>query len=95
MQQRLTFSEGSDGPSQNMEIRRFRLRFQGPISLDDEDLSYNIQLGLTRSDQATADLGEGGHILRDAQAIWRYQPAHRLIFGLRKLPGNRQRVVSS
>lgn len=95
LQQRLTFSESTDGQAQNMEIRRFRLRFQGPISPAYEEWSYNIQLGFTRADQATTDLGEGGNILRDAQAIWRYHPSHRLIFGLRKLPGNRQRVISS
>ena len=73
-------------------VRRVRLRFDG-YALDPR-LLYRLQLSFTRADQDW-DNAQVPNILRDAVVGWRWHPQHTLWFGLAKLPGNRQRVISS
>lgn len=73
-------------------VRRTRLRFDGHAF--DPRLLYRLQLSFTRGDQDW-DNAKVPNILRDAAVGWRWNPNHTLWFGIAKLPGNRQRVVSS
>jgi phosphate-selective porin OprO and OprP len=73
-------------------VRRLRLRFDGFVL--NEKLLYYIQLSFSRADQ-DLDRGEIAHPIRDA--VLYYNVNNDFYFGLgqAKLPGNRQRVVSS
>lgn len=76
----------------DFNVRRMRLRFDG-TAFDDRFL-YKIQLSFTRGD-LDFDTFEFPNILRDAVVGWRLTDKSTLWFGQTKLPGNRQRVVSS
>lgn len=72
--------------------RRLRARMDGHVW--DERLLYKIQLSFTRDDQDW-DNANVPNILRDAVMGFRYHPMHTVWLGTTKLPGNRQRVISS
>lgn len=75
-------------------LRRCRLNFQGTAF--HPSFSYRIQLGFSANDISAANsAAQNNLILRDAMLF--YAPATwlRLGFGQTKLPGNRQRLVSS
>ena len=72
--------------------RRLRLRFGGSIM--DPRLTVNLQLAFSRRDMDWADT-EFPNIIRDAMVFWNFTPTLQVGFGQTKLPGNRQRVVSS
>lgn len=74
------------------QVRRARFRLGG--SLLDPRLGFNLQLSFTRGDQDWADTGFP-NVLRDATVSWRFTPHLQGIVGQTKLPGNRQRVISS
>jgi len=74
------------------QTRRLRLRLDGMAG--HETLTYTFQFSFSRGDQDWDTLNYP-NILRDGNVTWTYTPGHRLIIGLRKLPGNRQRVISS
>lgn len=78
--------------SMDFAIRRLRLRFGG--SLYDPRLTFNIQLSFSRSDQDWTD-SQFPNIIRDAMIFWNFSPTLQVGFGQTKLPGNRQRVISS
>lgn len=94
IQSRLTYQESNveDNDLADFQVRRMRLRLEGETGLP--DFQYNLQFSLTRQDQDWDTLGVP-NLLRDANVTWNWAPNHQLIFGLRKLPGNRQRVISS
>lgn len=81
-----------------MRVRRLRLRLEGFVY--NPKLTYKLQFGFSRGDMDW-DQNDGGtnntsvNIIRDAMFF--YEPIHGLKFGFGqgKLPGNRQRVVSS
>ena len=72
--------------------RRLRLRMSGWVH--SPAWFYSIQLGFTRSDMDW-DAGGVPNVLRDATFGYRFSPDLQVSFGQTKLPGNRQRVVSS
>lgn len=72
--------------------RRLRLRFGG--YLYDPRLTYNLQLSFARGDLDFSDTGFP-NIVRDAMVFWNFTPDLQISFGQTKLPGNRQRVISS
>ena len=76
----------------NGQVRRLRLRFGG--FLLDPRLTYNLQLSFSRGDQDFADTGFP-NIVRDAAIAYQFTPHVQATFGQTKLPGNRQRVISS
>jgi len=78
--------------STDFVVRRLRLRFGG--SLYDPRLTFNLQLSFSRSDQDWNDT-QFPNIIRDAMVFWNFSPNLQVGFGQTKLPGNRQRVVSS
>lgn len=73
-------------------IRRLRLRFGG--TLFDPRLFFNLQLSFARGDLDFADT-QFPNTIRDAVAGWAFSPNLQVSFGQTKLPGNRQRVISS
>ncbi|MCC5946699.1 MAG: porin [Bernardetiaceae bacterium] len=95
MQNRLAFwSLRDDVPESGIEarIRRLRLRFDG--FLGSPKLAYYIQLSFSRADQ---DLVSGvvAQTIRDAMVYYFFDDNFYIGFGQSKLPGNRQRVISS
>jgi hypothetical protein len=73
-------------------VRRLRLRFGG--HLVDPRLTFNLQLSFARGDLDLADT-QFPNIIRDAMVFWNFSPDLQVGFGQTKLPGNRQRVISS
>jgi phosphate-selective porin OprO/OprP len=75
-------------------IRRCRLNFQGTAY--HKSFTYRIQLGFAQRD-ITADntAAQNNLILRDAMLYYAPNKWLRLGFGQTKLPGNKQRMVSS
>lgn len=73
-------------------VRRLRLRMDG--FLLDPRFSYYIQLSFSRGDQDW-DNSRVPNVLRDAALFYFLSPRTYLCFGQTKLPGNRQRVISS
>ena len=76
-------------------IRRMRMRFEG-FALT-PTLQYKVQLNGSNDDMEstrTPELDNPG-ILRDAVLQWTFLPGTTFWFGQAKLPGNRERVVSS
>ncbi|GGG07428.1 porin [Pontibacter amylolyticus] len=77
-------------------IRRARLKFDGFAF--SPRLEYKIELGLSNSDIGSdvPDLtNNADNIILDAVAKWHLTPNLQLWVGQTKLPGNRERVVSS
>lgn len=76
----------------DFRVRRMRLRMEGFML--STRLTYNIQLSFTRADQ---DWDNSGIplVLRDAMVNYDLTKHLRISMGQGKLPGNRQRVVSS
>lgn len=84
----------SDKSYADFFVRRCRLNFQGKAF--HHDFSYRIQIGFAQRDITADNTAENNNlILRDAMLF--YSPAKwlRFGFGQTKLPGNRQRQVSS
>lgn len=86
------FAEEGEPTLFNGQVRRLRLRFGG--FLLDPRLTYNLQLSFSRGDQDFADTGFP-NIVRDAALAYQFTPNLQATFGQTKLPGNRQRVISS
>jgi hypothetical protein len=78
--------------STDMVTRRLRVRFGG--SLADPRLTFNLQLSFSRLDIDWND-NQFPNIIRDAMVFWNFSRDLQIGFGQTKLPGNRQRVVSS
>jgi hypothetical protein len=79
-------------------IRRLRMRFEG--FLINKKINYYIQLSFSRGDMDWVDndnsvVNSSPNIVRDAVIIYKPNNNLSLTFGQTKLPGNRQRVVSS
>jgi len=89
---RSTTLDDVDISSTEWMVRRLRLRFGGHVA--DRRLTFNLQLSFTRSDQDFSDT-QFPNIVRDAMVFWNFTPDIQVGFGQTKLPGNRQRVISS
>ncbi|MFN8690511.1 MAG: porin, partial [Cyclobacteriaceae bacterium] len=90
----ITTISGSDFSVNEVEarVRRLRLRLDG--YLYNPKLTYVIQLSFSRGDIDFEDSGFP-NIIRDAMIIYNFNRHFALGLGQTKLPGNRQRVVSS
>lgn len=87
-----------DVSAYEMRIRRLRLRFGGFIY--SPKLTYNIQLSFSRGDMDwsgpdNSRVNTSPNVVRDAAVSYRPSENWTFVFGQTKLPGNRQRVVSS
>lgn len=93
LQNRMSF-DLDDGEISEVEsrVRRVRLRFDGFVF--NPRIRYALQLSFAREDIGDF-LGEEPNILRDGMVYYEVSPRWVLGFGQTKLPGNRERVVSS
>lgn len=77
-------------------IRRARLKFEGFVYTP--NLEYKIELGLSNNDIGSDLLPQfdfANNIVLDAVAKWHFAPRWELWVGQTKLPGNRERIISS
>lgn len=82
--------------SSNFLIRRSRLKFNGFVYTP--KLKYKVELGLSNRDIGGSNLEEvkyGSRIILDAYIDWNFYKNFSLKAGQAKLPGNRERVISS
>ena len=90
------FSEMADGSwaltTSEFRVRRLRLRLDGFVL--NPKWAYAVQLSFSRADQDW-DNSKVPNVLRDAMIFYRPNKRLTFAFGQGKLPGNRQRVVSS
>jgi len=78
------------------QIRRSRLKFDGFVY--DPKFQYKIELALSNADingGAIPESGNTANIVLDAYVTWNFWRNWSLTFGQKKLPGNRDRVISS
>ncbi len=96
MQNRFGFntSSGEDLEIERIDfrIRRLRLRLDGYVL--SPRIQYYIQLGFSKAD-LDLESGDYAQPIRDAIVYYYVKPNFYLGFGQSKLPGNRERVVSS
>lgn len=81
-----------DEPGFEALVRRLRLRFDGYVL--NSKIGYYIQLSFSRSDQDLVT-GNVSQIVRDAMVYYNVSKKLYFGFGQSKLPGNRERVISS
>lgn len=102
MQNRAMYISKSDtdiAPDEfEMRVRRLRMKFTG--FLLSPKLTYYFQLGFSRGDMdwrgpENNKVNSSPNIIRDAVIYYNPTPRLRLGFGQTKIPGNRQRVISS
>lgn len=102
MQNRATFvskSESDFDPEQfEFRVRRLRFKFEGFVY--NPKLTYYIQLSVSRGDMDWRGpdnnvVNSSPNIVRDAVIYYNPSKKVRIGFGQTKLPGNRQRVISS
>ena len=79
-------------------VRRLRMKFEGFVA--DPRLTYYIQLSFSRGDMDwrgpdNSTVNTSPNVVRDAVIYYALSKNLKLGFGQTKLPGNRQRVVSS
>jgi hypothetical protein len=79
--------------SVDARIRRLRLRLDGFVL--DRDLRYYIQLNFSRADLDLVDNATIAHPIRDAMVYYHFNKEFYVGIGQSKLPGNRERVISS
>ena len=86
---------GISNPSSSMLIRRSRLKFDGFAY--SPKLKYKVELGLSNRDQSGASeyTSNAPRYILDALLKWNFSGNFVLWFGQTKLPGNRERVISS
>lgn len=94
MQNRVAMNFNEDLELEDIEARvsRLRLRFDGYIL--GPKLTYYLQLSFSRGDQDW-DNTRVPNLVRDAMVYYHFNPKFYLGFGQGKLPGNRQRIISS
>ena len=88
-------ASGASGVEKEMSIRRFRLKMDGFAFTP--KLEYKIELALSNRDNGPViNEGSGGaNIVLDAVAKYHFNKNLEVWFGQTKLPGNRERVISS
>lgn len=95
MQNRLAFyniMDAEERPGVEAVVRRLRLRFDGYVL--HPRIGYYIQLSFSRADQDLVS-GDIAQVVRDAMVYYTINKRFYIGFGQSKLPGNRQRVISS
>lgn len=82
-------------PTQDFQIRRARLKFDGFAY--SPKLRYKIELGLSNQDISGGSefTSDAPRIIYDAVIMWQFYKNFELWAGQTKLPGNRERVISS
>jgi phosphate-selective porin OprO and OprP len=102
MQNRATFVSPSGNVAEpesfEFRVRRLRMKFEGFVY--DPRITYYIQLSFSRGDMDwrgpdDATVNSSPNVVRDAMIFYTPNKHLKLGFGQTKLPGNRQRVISS
>lgn len=86
----------TDKYADELQIRRFRLKLDGYAF--SPKLEYKIELALSNSDmggRVQPENNNTANLVLDAVAKWNFAKNASLWFGQTKLPGNRERVISS
>ena len=88
-------NNGLSNPSSSLLVRRSRLKFSGFAY--SPKLTYKLELGLSNRDigKASSFTNEAPKYILDAVVKWNFSGNFVLWFGQTKLPGNRERVISS
>ncbi|MFD2530010.1 porin [Polaribacter marinaquae] len=88
-------NNGLSNPESSFLIRRSRLKFDGFAY--SPKLKYKVELGLSNRDQSGASqyTSNAPRYILDAVLKWNFAGNFVLWFGQTKLPGNRERVISS
>jgi len=88
-------NNGLSNPSSSLLVRRARLKFSGFAY--STKLKYKLELGLSNRDigKATSFTNDAPKYILDAVVKWNFSGNFVLWFGQTKLPGNRERVISS
>lgn len=83
------------GLETNWLIRRSRLKFGG--FAHNPNIQYKIELGLSNRDHGTEtpETGNTSNLILDAFVRWKVAGNFEIWVGQTKLPGNRERVISS
>lgn len=95
MQNRFGYLSTLDGVNEagfEASVRRLRLRLDGFVL--SRKIGYYIQLSFSRSDQDLVS-GTVAQTVRDAMIYYYFNKNFYIGFGQSKLPGNRERVISS
>lgn len=85
-----------DSWNDQMLIRRSRLKFDGFVF--NKNIEFKLELGLSNRDIGGGQTPQNGptpNIIFDAVIKWTITPDLALWFGQTKLPGNRERIISS
>lgn len=102
MQNRAAYISASlddlEAESFELRVRRLRLKLEGFVY--DPKLTYYIQLSFSRGDMdwrgpEDSEVNVSPNVIRDAVVYYNPTENLQLGFGQTKLPGNRQRVISS
>lgn len=91
-----TYDMSTDEYNDQMMIRRSRLKFDGWAV--DPSIIYKLELAVSNRDQRSGHNPESGNtanIVLDAVMKWKFRKDWELWWGQTKLPGNRERVISS
>lgn len=88
----LNFNEHFELQDIESRVSRLRLRFDGYIL--SRKITYYVQLSFTRGDQDW-DNTYIPNVVRDAMVYYKFNKHFYMGFGQGKLPGNRQRIISS
>jgi len=91
-----TLDRNTDDYNDKLLVKRARLKFDGFVF--NPNLTFEIQLGLTNGDIKAGQIDQSGNtagIIYDAVLKWKFAKNWELWFGQAKLPGNRERVISS
>jgi hypothetical protein len=83
-------------PTSNFLLRRSRLKFKGFVH--NPKIQYKMEFGLTNRDMSgggTANYSGSSRLILDAVIKWNFYKNFTLWAGQTKLPGNRERVISS
>jgi len=85
----------TDEWNDNVMIRRSRLKFNGFVY--NPKVEYKIELAISNRDngKVAAESNSAASIVLDAVLKYKFAPNWQLWFGQTKLPGNRERVISS
>ncbi|MBE7629165.1 porin [Tenacibaculum piscium] len=88
-------SNGVSNPSSTFLVRRARLKFNG-FALSPK-LKYKLELGLSNNDigGATEFTNNAPRYILDAVLKWNFYENFEVWIGQTKLPGNRERIISS
>ena len=90
-----TYETDSKSYQDQFQIRRARLKFEGFAY--NPKLTYKLEIGLSNSDigNVVPESNNTANVIFDAFANWNAAKGLNILFGQTKLPGNRERVISS